>query len=421
MMTYLIRLKSLYFCIFGAMGILFPIIPLFYESLSFSKTKIGVLTAIPPVTSTIFGPLWSILFDATQTHDLGTILAHIVQGLLTGSALYMKKFQAMVAIVLLSSVFRAPVSAQIDSHTIGRMKSKYGEVRLYGAISYGLLSFAGGTITGADASHFDAVFFIFMLFTLFSGFALLTVDLSSTAKERSPSDISPFTALRSSLGTPSVMCFLVVMVMAGTAFGIVESFLFIRLKQLGAQGIVLGLARLIMCFSEVPMFRVAPKIHARIGTWWLLCITQVVFVIRNMWYMNLETPLWVLPCEVLHGITFATMWSCSTTFAHAVAPEGLASTFQALLASIHFGVGCSVGGVVGGWLYDSYGGEALFCFNALVCTATAIITGAAVVYGLDDAVMRKGVLRDDGDGGGDDEVAEVARFQLVSTDETNSS
>lgn len=35
---------------------------------------------------------------------------------------------------------------------------------------------------------------------------------------------------------------------------------------------------------------------------------------------NLETPWWVLPAEVLHGLTFAAMWSASSSYATSIAP-----------------------------------------------------------------------------------------------------
>jgi MFS family permease len=422
-MEYISVLKVLYFMSFGSMGVLFPIIPIFYEGLGFSKTNIGILTAIPPVTTFLFGPLWSVLFDAKKWHGIGTQLTQLTSAAATTAGVLVTSFPTMVCVVTASSVLRAPVSAQVDAHTIGLLRGKYGDVRLYGAIGYGLLSFAGGTMTGGNASDFNAVFFLYALFSIFTGYILLVTRLgeggehcsSGGAKGRTSNSTSSrdlrgggmagappmslMDVLMTCFSQAPVATFMLVMVIAGTAFGIVESFLFIRLKELGASGLLLGTARLIMCGSEVPMFKLAPRIHRRIGTWQLLLFTQIIFILRNLYYAVLSDPLWVLPCEVLHGITFATMWSTSTAYAHAVAPPGLASTFQAILTAVHFGVGCAVGGVVGGVAFDHFGGVTVFWLNACLCVASSIITLFAIFGDFDDAVLAHGTLEEEGPAG----------------------
>ena len=296
-MEYIGVLKVLYFMSFGSMGVLFPIIPIFYEELGFSKTNIGILTAIPPVMTFLCGPLWSVLFDAKKWHGIGTQLTQLSSAAATTLAVLVTSFPTMVGVVTASSILRAPVSAQVDAHTIGLLRGKYGDVRLYGAVGYGLLSFAGGTMTGDDASDFDAVFFLYALFSIFTGYVLLATrlgeggehgsaagakgssmsrDLRGGGTEGAP-PIPLMDALTTCFSQPPVATFMLVMVIAGTAFGIVESFLFIRLKELGASGLLLGTARLIMCGSEVPMFKLAPRIHRRIGTWQLLLFTQIIF------------------------------------------------------------------------------------------------------------------------------------------------
>jgi hypothetical protein len=43
----------------------------------------------------------------------------------------------------------------------------------------------------------------------------------------------------------------------GIGSGVIDVFLILRLKQLGASGIVMGVARFITCAAEVPMFQIA--------------------------------------------------------------------------------------------------------------------------------------------------------------------
>lgn len=38
---------------------------------------------------------------------------------------------------------------------------------------------------------------------------------------------------------------------------------------------------------------------------------------------NLKEPWWVLPAEMVHGMTFAITWSATTDYAHQIAPGAL--------------------------------------------------------------------------------------------------
>jgi MFS family permease len=178
------------------------------------------------------------------------------------------------------------------------------------------------------------------------------------------------------LSNPLVVIFCVVVLLSGVGSGVIESFLIIRLRQLGGNGLVMGLARLVTCAAEVPMFHVAGKLHKRFGTWAVLAVTQVAYVARFVYYSHLTDPWAVLPCEVLHGLTFATTWTVSAIYANEIAPAGCHGTMQAILEGLHFGFGSGVGALLGGIGYDLYGAVVLFQLSAclsLVSTVLALL------------------------------------------------
>ena len=55
---------------------------------------------------------------------------------------------------------------------------------------------------------------------------------------------------------------------------------------------------------------------------------------------------------MLHGLTFAVLWSASVTHAQALAPPGRAGLFQGLVEAMHWGVGFGCGAGVGGLLFE---------------------------------------------------------------------
>ena len=122
------------------------------------------------------------------------------------------------------------------------------------------------------------------------------------------------------------------------------------------------------------MFQVAGKLQKRYGTWAVLAVTQVAYVVRFVYYSRLTEPWAVLPCEVLHGLTFATMWTVSTTYANEIAPPGCHGTMQAILEGLHLGFGSGVGALAGGFGYDLYGAVGLFQLSALLSCGSTLLS-----------------------------------------------
>lgn len=143
--------------------------------------------------------------------------------------------------------------------------------------------------------------------------------------------------------------------------------------------IVAGLARFITCAAEVPFFRMAESLLDRFGVLGVLTMAQVAYVCRMLWYASLTpaTVMYVLPCEVLHGLTFAALWSACCYNAAALAPEGLKASMQGVVGGVHWGLGVGTGATVGGILFAQVGGTHMFLVGSLVSTTATAISLAA--------------------------------------------
>ena len=114
-----------------------------------------------------------------------------------------------------------------------------------------------------------------------------------------------------------------------------------------------------------------------------------------------ETVMWVLPCEVLHGLTFAALWSACCNNAAAIAPPGLKAsmqvsyllTYQApacstelltiltglqgVVGGVHWGLGVGTGATAGGVLFAQVGGTRMFMVGAVISTVAFAVALAA--------------------------------------------
>ena len=411
---YFIRYKLLYFTIFSGLGILFPYLPVFYESLFLTKSQIGILCMIPNFCSFMIAPIFSIIGDMLHAHYELMMVSLIVSTLSVLAMIPIKQYSVLSVVVLIGAMTRAPLTPQIDSLVISTLsnKTRYGEMRLWGAISYGIFSFVGGVVTAdrvdgvANSSSFRYVFFIHAFWFFLGGFLLLylvnTVQLHqimNTIREQEimlvknepietesqkrrknkvkddEEQVGVVTALRRVFAEhPEVSIFSLVVFLSGFGSGVIESFLFIRMGQLGGSGLVMGISRFITCAAEVPMFQVAGSLQERFGVWPMMAVTQLAFVIRFTYYSLLTDPWYVLPCEMLHGLTFATMWSVSCSYANMISPPECHSSMQALLEGLHWGFGSGMGALIGGFAYDQFGAVRLFQASGVLSFCSLLLS-----------------------------------------------
>jgi MFS family permease len=395
--------KALYFLIFSGLGVLFPYLPVYYESLNLYKYQIGILCMIPNISSFLIAPIFSILGDIFNAHYELMIGSLLTSTLSTLAVLAVSGFNSLSGIVFLGSVVRAPLTPQIDALVISTLPSKsvYGKIRLWGAVSFGIFSLVGGVLT-ADYSNkgFREIFYLHSFFFFLAGFILIYLvnklqfekhnkqkkeKISSYIKGKNFTQIPDENENKEKIGVfaalarvfqnaKPVVIFSLVVFFSGFGAGVIDSYLFIRLGQLGGSGLVMGISRFITCAAEVPMFQVAGSLQERFGVWPMMAVTQLAFVIRFIYYSLLKDPWYVLPCEMLHGLTFATMWSVSCSYANMISPPECHSTIQTLLKGLHLGFGSGMGALIGGFFYDQYGAVNLFLWSAVLSFCSFLLT-----------------------------------------------
>lgn len=66
------------------------------------------------------------------------------------------------------------------------------------------------------------------------------------------------------------------------------------------------------------------------------------FAVRFFLYSIIEHPVWVLPVELLNGVTFALAYSAAILYAAHLAPPGTEGTLQGIVGTTYNGIGLSV-------------------------------------------------------------------------------
>ncbi|MEW6753793.1 MAG: MFS transporter, partial [Candidatus Latescibacterota bacterium] len=145
--------RVFYFLYFAASASLSPFLPLHYEGLGLAGRQIGFLAGIPPFLVLFGASAWGALADLTQRHRLVLCLAiagSTVAALLLGAA---PTFSYLVLAVLAFASFMAPIVPLVDNSVmaqLGEHRERYGRIRLWGAVGWGLSApLAGRLVEGA--------------------------------------------------------------------------------------------------------------------------------------------------------------------------------------------------------------------------------------------------------------------------------
>lgn len=344
-----------YLFYYGGLSFLNPFLPVFYSSaLHLEGGAIGLLRALPPLCSMAITPALSALADRFGAHRL-LLLASIVcpalmYGVFSLDAVQVAPFSVPFLVALCSAVMAAPGNSTLDSVVLALVRAEsiakleaaeksdaaaagrlevsdgsdseaadastdtandsteggprkgnvadYGKLRLWGAVGWGSLAPVAGLLIqnfGIDvmfAAHICMMLVCAMVSTQLP-FQLETV---SSRKE--------FRAGLRSLLTPSFVLFLLVVWIMGTCAGFIGSFLFVYLRDLGGSELLMGLSLTFTCLSEVPVFAVMGRVIGHVGELPVLVIALLAYLIRVIYYSELQDPWLVLLCEPLHGITF---------------------------------------------------------------------------------------------------------------------
>jgi PPP family 3-phenylpropionic acid transporter len=370
------RFKAFYFLFFAGLAAFAPFLTLYYEGLGMSGRQIGVLAAILPLVSLLAASLWGGLADATRQHRrlLGLAVAGTMACALALSAA--TSFVALALLVAGFAFFMAPINPLVDNSALamlGERRNRYGRLRLWGAVGWGLSAPLIGRFVEQQGVHWS-----FLSYALIMGLALIVV-LRLPISQASIGGAF-WQGFRLLMGSRRWVLFLVVAFIAGLGAGIVNNYLFLYMNQLGASKTLMGLALTVATLSELTVFALSDRMLERWGTGRMLAASIIAMVLRLLAYSVVVTPWTVLLIQLLHGFTFAALWTAGVSYAHRSAPPGMGATAQGVFSGVTMGLATATGALIGGWLYQSAGAVLMFRWVGIGIALALLAAGAAARY-----------------------------------------
>ena len=357
---------SFFFLYFAYIGLVSPYASLFFLDRGFSVIEIAVLMSMLQVTR-IVGPFsWGWLSDYLSNR-IGIIrvcacLAALVFLSIFFLHSYISFFIWMFVLhTILSS--QMPLGETATIHALYKdntFDKRYGRLRLWGSIGFIVMVLAAGELFQRKGIELYPYVGVIVLFAL----ALTTFCLHEPKMERRKMVKGELWIV---LLNPDVRWFLIsgfFMIFAHAALYVFYS---LYLANLGYDKFQIGLFWALGVAAEVIFFYFQNGVLSRLDAEIILQGTFGIGVIRFILIAFLPITSVLILAQLMHAATFAAHHSAATKLLQRWFTGPLQARGQAIMATVSYGLGGTIGGLCAGWIWDLAQPRDVFVVAAFAC------------------------------------------------------
>ena len=357
---------SFFFLYFAYVGLVSPYASLFFVDRGFSVIEIAVLMSMLQITR-IVGPFsWGWLSDYLSNR-IGIIrvcacLAAIVFLCIFYLQDYIGFFIWMFVLhTILSS--QMPLGETATIHALYKDNSfdkRYGRLRLWGSIGFIVMVLFAGELFQRKGIELYPYVGTVILFSL----AAITFGLHEPKMERRKMVRGELFAV---LINPDVRWFLVSGFFMIFAHASLYVFYSLYLTNLGYDKFQIGLFWALGVAAEVLFFYFQNKVLSRIDSEIVLQGAFGIGVVRFILIAFFPTTIVLMLAQLMHAGTFAAHHSAATKLLQRWFTGPLQARGQAIMATVSYGLGGTIGGLCAGWIWDLFQPRDVFVMSALAC------------------------------------------------------
>ncbi|MCY9658674.1 MFS transporter [Paenibacillus chondroitinus] len=349
-------LRSFNFLYFALLAMFVSFLPVYLDAQGLPATKIGLIIGTGGIITIFSQPLWGMISDKTRTIKKVMLLL-LVCSSLVGYFLYTSNsFIVLLLFTMFLYFFLMPLDPLTESLNFQTAEANgvsYGSIRTFGAIGYAVMSLAVGY--AIQYLGLNSLGYLFGAIGVISLLICLTLpDAPVTGK--------PITlkSLRNFLGNKETIWFMVLIFIVAVPQRINDTFLGVYIRKLGGSPELVGQAWFLAAGSEILVFA--------LSFWWLrkgkelqiIAFSAFFYFIRFLLSSWITEPHVLVYLQLLQTFTFPIFYSAAIQYLYRIVPEEWRATGQTVLALLFFGVSGIVASYLGGWFYESFGGQSLY-------------------------------------------------------------
>ncbi|MEK5240151.1 MFS transporter [Paenibacillus sp. FSL L8-0470] len=353
-------LKWFNFFVYGTVVLFTSFFPLYLQDVGMNKLEIGSLMSVGALVSIIANPFWGIWSDRYQ--NIRRIVLVMLTGTLVLSQLVFQAhtYEMIYVSILFFYFFQGPLFAQSNTMILSYIDGtnhKFGSFRLWGSLGWALTAIlAGPVIEWAGVSILSYLFAALLCAAMLSLVALPRLDHSIGVAPL------PFKGFQKIFYNPFFLCFIFFGILVSIPNTMNNTFVSLYITELGGSKTMIGLAVFLSSILEVGVLLLCNlflKRRVSVLLGWL-ALVSVLFVLRWWLMAGATTPLQVAFIQILHCITFGGFFYVGTQLTMLLVPRPYRSSGQALYTLTWSGISGILGGVLGGWLYQTLGAQSMY-------------------------------------------------------------
>lgn len=365
--------KALFFAHFSLVGVMSPYLGLYFVDRGLGIAQVSVLLAVPQWMRVLAPPFWGALAD--RHHPPSRLLlgsALVCTGLIAAMALANGRFGWLLVLLAAFYFFSAaqgPISEALALAVSQGDPGRYGRLRLWGSIGFILaVGLAGPLLDGVGVGWLPlGMGGLALILALVIARWRTTIDAAMPAR---PIARAHGDAVWRRLREPHLAAFFVSAALMMAAHAALYSFFSLYLDQRGYSKGQIGLTWTLGVLVEIALFQWQRPLFDRFGAMSLLTASLMVAAVRFA-LIAASDGFWLLivVSQLAHAITFGVHHSAAMSLLHQWFPPAQQGRAQALFVTLGYGLGGSIGGLSGGWLWEHVSPQATFVGAAAMALA----------------------------------------------------
>lgn len=366
--TTALRLAFFYGAIFASVGIFLPYWPVWLESRGLSEVEIGLIIGAsfwPRIVTSLVVPnvadRWGRRRLAMTWMTGLTLLGLLAFALVSDFWLFM-------ALGLLTGATWScilPLADAISLQHTARAGIDYGRVRLWGSITFILMSVIGGF--ALERTGTPSIFLLLILTTALTLVACFTMPDTAGGSAGAGS-----TSLRHLFGRADLWLLVIASSMIQASHTLLYNFGSIHWRSAGLSETVIGWLWAEGVIAEVILFTFGGWLIRHVSLARLLTIAGLLAALR--WVLDgvsVSLPL-LMFTQALHAASFGLTFLVTLHYLRETTPPELQASAQGFYVAVGFAPLSGLISLVSGWLYGAAGGQAFFVMAAMAMLGTVL-------------------------------------------------
>lgn len=368
----LLLLATAYFLAFGSVGVQMPLATPALLAAGLPAALVGLMWSVRSLAQVPSPTLWGALADRFGDARPFAMLSLGVGGLLLALVPFAPGEAGPIVTFALYGLIAGAAMTLLDGMTLtalGPEKRRYGEIRLFGAVGFGVTALAATWAVEAGLVEERAG----VVFPLAGGLTVLAAVAVTLTPRLARPRLLELKELVAAVHQGHVLPLSFLGLLHWASHGAYAALVSPLGEARGAGRGLVGVGLLLAIVVEVVMMRLAGRLQERFGARRLLLFVVAITLLRWLGLAATSGPLSFVAWQALHGVSFGLCYPTLVSLVAARVPEEARQGAQGLFSSLFFGAGGALGAAVAGTVFEHRGEGATWLAMAALSSAALIV------------------------------------------------